>query len=176
MNIVATVPTAAQINGDFSQAMTYDQNGNPVQNQIFDPFLIDPVAYARPAYANNTIPTGEIDPVGQAILKLYPQPNTAGDAVSGANNFRKVILSTSTAEQFDVKIDQHFSDKSTLSGRYSMVFANGSTPTVFGDGEFNDGLAYTERVFNEAPLAKRISMSSPGISASARCRFMMSTS
>ena len=28
VNIVATVPTAAQINGDFSQAMTYDQNGN----------------------------------------------------------------------------------------------------------------------------------------------------
>ncbi len=152
VNIVATVPTAAQINGDFSQAMTYDQNGNPVQNQIFDPFLIDPVAYARPAYANNTIPTGEIDPVGQAILKLYPQPNTAGDAVSGANNFRKVILSSATSEQFDVKIDQHFSEKSTLSGRYSMVFANGSTPTVFGDGEFNDGLAYTERVFNDGVI------------------------
>jgi hypothetical protein len=149
VNIVATVPTAAQINGDFSQAMTYDQNGNPVQNQIFDPFLIDPVAYSRPAYANNVIPQSEIDPVGQAILKLYPKPNTAGDSVSGANNFRDVILSSSKQYQFDVKIDQHFTDKSNLSGRYSMVFAHGSTPTVFGDGEFNDGLAYTERVFND---------------------------
>jgi hypothetical protein len=150
VNIVATVPTAAQINGDFSQAMTYDQNGNPVQNQIFDPFLIDPNAYSRPAYANNVIPQGEIDPVGQAILKLYPKPNTAGDAVSGANNFRDVILSTSTQWQFDVKIDQHFTDKSTLSGRYSNVFAHGSTPTVFGDGDtWSDGMAYTERVFND---------------------------
>jgi len=152
VNIVATVPTAAQIGGDFSQAMTYDQNGNPVLNQIFDPLQIDPVAYTRPAYANNVIPSSEIDPVGQAILKLYPQPNTAGDAVSGANNFRKVILSTATTVQFDVKIDQHFSDKSTLSGRYSNVFANGSTPTVFGDGEFNDGTAYTERVFNDGVI------------------------
>ncbi len=149
VNIVATVPTAAQINGDFSQAMTYDPNGNPVLNQIFDPFNIDPNAYVRPAYANNTIPSSEIDPVGQAILKLYPAPNTAGDAVSGANNYRRVILSSATTRQFDVKIDQHFSDRSTLSGRYSNVFANGSTPTVFGDGEFNDGLAYTERVFND---------------------------
>ena len=132
VNIVATVPTAAQINGDFSQAMTYDPNGNPVQNQIFDPLQIDPNSYTRPAYANNVIPSSEIDPVGQAILKLYPQPNTAGDAVSGANNFRKVILSASTLVQFDAKIDQHFSDKSTLSGRYSNVFANGSTPTVSG--------------------------------------------
>ena len=152
VNIVATVPTAAQINGDFSQAMTYDQDGNPVQNQIFDPLQIDPDSYTRPAYANNTIPSSEIDPVGQAILKLYPQPNTAGDSVSGANNYRRVILSTSRATQFDVKIDQHFSDKSTLSGRYSNVFANGSTPTVFGDGEFNDGQAYTERVFNDGVI------------------------
>ena len=149
VNIVATVPTAAQINGDFSAAMTYDQNGNPVQNQIFDPFQIDPVAYVRPAYPNNIIPNSEVDPVGQAILKLYPAPNTAGDAVSGALNYRKVILAASTQSQFDVKIDQHFSDKSTLSGRYSNVFANSSTPTVFGDGEFNDGTNYSERVFND---------------------------
>ena len=152
VNIVATVPTAAQIGGDFSQAMTYDQDGNAVQNQIFDPFLIDPDSYTRPAYANNVIPASEIDPVGQAILKLYPQPNTAGDTVSGANNYRKVILSTATTVQFDVKVDHHFSDKSTLSGRYSNVFSHGSTPTVFGDGEFNDGTAYTERVFNDGVI------------------------
>ncbi len=149
VNIVATVPTTAQINGDFSQAMTYDQDGNPVLNQIFDPFKIDPDSYTRPAYANNIIPAGEIDPVGQAILKLYPQPNTAGDSVSGANNYRDVILSTAKLIQFDFKIDQHFNEKSTITGRYSNVFANGSTPTVFGDGEFNDGIAYTERVFND---------------------------
>lgn len=149
VNIVATVPTAAQINGDFSQSMTYDENGNAILNQIFDPNLIDPVAYQRPAYPNNTIPATEIDPVGQAILKLYPAPNTAGDPVSGANNYRKVILAASAQRQFDVKIDQHFTERSALSGRYSNVFANGSTPTVFGDAEFNDGLAYTERVFND---------------------------
>jgi hypothetical protein len=149
VNIVATVPTAAEIGGDFSQAMTYDENGNAVLNQIFDPLKIDADSYTRPAYADNTIPTGEIDPVGQAILNLYPESNTAGDSVSGANNYRDVILSTSKVLQFDFKIDQHFSDKSTLSGRYSNVFANGSTPTIFGDGEFNDGTAFTERVFND---------------------------
>jgi hypothetical protein len=149
VNITATVPTAAQINGDFSQSMTYDTNGNPVLNQIFDPFLIDPVAYSRPAYANNTIPSGEIDPIGQAIMKLYPKPNTAGDPVTGANNYRDVILSTGDTLQFDVKVDQHFTDKSALSFRYSNVFGSGATPTVFGDQEFNDGLAYTTHVYND---------------------------
>ena len=149
VNIVATVPTAAQISGDFSQAMTYDPIGNPVLNQIFDPFQIDPASYSRPAYSGNLIPSSEIDPIGQAILKLYPKPNTAGDAVSGANNYRNVILSSVKQTQFDIKIDQHFTDKSTLLGRYSNVFANGNTPTIFGDGEFNDGTAFTERVYND---------------------------
>ena len=149
VNIVATVPTAAQINGDFSQTMTYDQNGNPVLNQIFDPNLIDQDTYSRPAYLHNTIPSGEIDKVGQAIMKLYPKPTSAGDAVTGANNYRDVILSTSRSLQLDVKLDQHFNEKSNLSVRYSNVFANGTTPTVFGDGEFNDGLTYTDHVYND---------------------------
>jgi hypothetical protein len=150
VNIVATVPTAAETNnGDFSQAMTYDQNGNPTLNQIFDPFLFDPATQNRPAYNNNTIPQGEIDPVGQAIMKLYPQPTSSGDAVTGANNFRDVILSTSKSLQIDVKADQQFSPKSSVSVRYSSVIASGSTPTVMGDNEYNDGTKYTEQVYND---------------------------
>ncbi|MBW4028880.1 MAG: TonB-dependent receptor [Acidobacteria bacterium] len=149
VNIVATVPTADEINGNFASAMTYDQNGNPVQNQIFDPFMINPATSTRPAYSQNMIPSAEIDPVGQAIMKLYPKPNQAGDAVTGANNYRNVILANSKSLQFDVKIDQHFSERSTLLGRYSSIIASGSTPTIFGDTEFNDGLAYTENVYND---------------------------
>ena len=149
VNIVATVPTAAQINGDFSQTMTYDTNGNPVLNQIFDPLQIDPATLNRPAYTDNKILQGEIDPVGQAILKLYPKPNTVGDPVSGSNNYRTVVVGPSKSLLFDVKLDQHFSEKSVLIGRYSNIFASGSVPAVFGDAEFNDGLAYTERVFND---------------------------
>ena len=151
VNIVATVPTADEISGNFSAAMTYDPNGNPIQNQIYDPFLVDttdPNNPTRPAYNNNTILPTEIDPVGQAIMKLYPKPNTAGDA-TGANNYRDVILSTSHSLQIDAKIDQQFTPKSALSVRYSNIFNSGSVPTVFGDGEFNDGLAYTTHVYND---------------------------
>jgi hypothetical protein len=169
VNIVATVPTADEINGNFSSAMTYDGNGNPIQNQIFDPFLIDPNSQLRPAYGQNTIPTGEIDPVGQAIMKLYPKPNTAGDAVTGANNFRDVVLSTSNSLQIDAKIDQQFSQRSSLSVRYSDIFASGSTPTVMGDGEFNDGTKYTSRAYNDginytlAPSANTLWISTFGL-------------
>lgn len=149
VNIVATVPTAAEIDGNFSQSMTYDQNGNPTLNQIFDPFKINKASVLRPAYTDNKIPQSEIDKVGQAIMNLYPKPNTAGDPVTGANNFRDVILSTSNSLQLDVKINQQFNSKSFLSVRYSSIFGSGNTPTVLGDGEFNDGTAYNEQIYND---------------------------
>ncbi|HEX4005344.1 MAG TPA: TonB-dependent receptor [Acidobacteriaceae bacterium] len=149
VNIVATVPTADQIKGDFSGAMTYDENGNPVLNQIFDPFKIDPATQIRPAYKDNDIPTTEIDPVGQALMELYPKPNSSGDPVTGANNYRDVILSTFDSLQLDIKVDQQFSPKSSLSVRYSSIFGSGATPTVLGDGEFNDGTKFTEQIYND---------------------------
>lgn len=148
-NIVATVPTAAEINGNFSADMNYDENGNPELDQIFDPFQIDQATDMRPAYPNNTIPQTEIDPVGQAVLKLYPKPNQPGDPVTGANNFRDVILSTSNSDQFDFKVDQHFTQKSRISGRFSAIFGSGNTPTVFGDDAFNDGTGYSEHIYND---------------------------
>jgi hypothetical protein len=148
VDIVATVPTSQEVNGDFSQAMTYDANGNPVPNQIYDPFKIDPNTMTRPAYANNTIPQNEISPVGQAVLKLYPKPNTAGDSVTGANNFRTVVNSAFHSEQYDLKIDQQFSPKSSLSVRYGSIFDKGSIPTVLGDDEFGDGTSYSDQIFN----------------------------
>jgi len=169
VNIVATVPTSDEISGNFSQVGTYDENGNPALNQIFDPFKIDPASQMRPAYSNNTIPSSEIDPVGHAIMKLYPSPNTPGDAVTGSNNYRDVILSTTHSLQVDAKIDQQFSQKSSVSVRYSSIIGSGSTPTVLGDGEFNDGTAYTSQAFNDginytyAPTANTLWISTFGL-------------
>jgi hypothetical protein len=102
-------------------------------------------------------------------MKLYPKPNTAGDAVTGANNFRDVVLSTSQTLQIDLKVDQQFSSKSSLSVRYSSIFGSGSTPTVLGDGEFNDGTKYTEQIYNDgisftyAPTANTLWTSTFGL-------------
>lgn len=153
VNIVATVPTLAQRGGDFSQTMTLDPNGNPVLNQIFDP--VNPIVdkhrnvIGRNAFVNNMIPMGRIDPVGQAILNLYPKPNQPGDPVSGTNNYRSVILSTSPGYQFDVKLDQHFSEKQRMAARYSYLHATGATPSVFFDASFNDGTFSTTDVYND---------------------------
>ncbi len=145
--IVGTAPTPDEVNnGDFSGAMTYDDNGNPVLNQIFNPFLIDPNTLERPAFGSNKIPQQYWDPIGEAILKnLYPTPNLPGDPVTGTNNYRSVIVSTFHQEHYDLKIDQTFSPKNTLSVRYGSIFDIGYTPT----GPFEDsGNQYTDQIFN----------------------------
>jgi hypothetical protein len=148
VNIVATVPTDAERKGDYSQTMAYDANGNLVLNQIFDPFTTDANGN-RQAYNGNMVPQAEWDPVGQAVLKLYPEPNTAGDPGIGTNNFRDVVLAASKSQQFDIKIDQNFSARSRLSARYSYQHNDGNTPGIFTDDIFNDGTAYRGSFYND---------------------------
>jgi hypothetical protein len=149
VNIVATVPTAQERIGDFSNTQVFDDNGNLVLNQIFDPFTTSPVDGSRTAYAGNKIPQNQIDPIGQKLLNYYPKPNLAGDPGIGTNNYRDVILSGDNSVQFDVKLDQNFSERSRLNARYSFLHGNGNTPTVFFDDIFNDGVNSTTDVYND---------------------------
>jgi hypothetical protein len=148
VNMVATVPTALERTGDFSQTMTYDENGNVVLNQIFDPTKPNTDGSRNP-YQGNKIPSSEFDAVGQAVLNLYPKATSLGDPDVGTNNYRNVILAASNGLQFDAKLDQNFSDRSRLNVRYSYSHSNGSTPSVFSDDIFNDGDFYTQDVYND---------------------------
>ena len=62
------VPTVAERNGDFSAST--DQNGIPIPN-LFD-------FSTGGTFGNKTIPADRIYKPGQAILKLWPEPNTTG--------------------------------------------------------------------------------------------------
>ncbi len=148
VNIVATVPTAQERAGDFSNTNAVDSNGNLVLNQIYDPFTTQ-VDGSRTAYAGNMIPQTEIDPIGQKLLNYYPKANQAGDPGIGTNNYRDVILSGDNGVQFDVKLDENFSERSRLNVRYSYLHGTGSTPTVFFDDIFNDGTNSTTDVYND---------------------------
>jgi Carboxypeptidase regulatory-like domain/TonB dependent receptor-like, beta-barrel len=138
INIVASVPmngmfpgTSDERSGDFSAAT----------NPIYDPITCSPDCSVRNQVqynaALNVIPPGEIDPIGQAIINLYPQPNLPGEF----NNFRLNTLAHAPDYQFDIKLDHQISDKHQINGRYSRSHSRYSTPTILGDGEFNDGIA-----------------------------------
>ncbi len=147
VNIDALVPTDLERVGDFSQI------GTP----IFDPTQCTPQGPAdpsctRPRFSSggvdDVIPPGKIDPIGQAILNLYPEPNVSG-AVFPDPNFRTVVLENFPSWQFDVKLDHQINDRHKIGGRYSRHSDEDSTPTVLANGDlFNDGVIYTTDVQN----------------------------
>jgi hypothetical protein len=67
-----TVPTALERGGDFSQ--TLDLNGRLIP--INDPSTRQP-------FPGNRVPLSRIDPSGQALLKVFPEPNFFDRSISG---------------------------------------------------------------------------------------------
>jgi hypothetical protein len=157
VNMNGTVPTDDQRNGIFTNTMTADPNtGNPVPQTIFNPFQVTCVPNPPPAsgctqtrtpFPNNVIDPSLINPIGQALLKLYPEPNVPADQY-GLNNFRTSVLTNAPAYQFDVKIDHNFSPTQMLGARYSQLHSEYNVPFVLGSANFNDGFTSSTNVKN----------------------------
>jgi hypothetical protein len=154
VEINAFVPTKAERGGDFRNTFVLCTDptqgctvGQPVQQQIFNPFNVDSSGNRQNFTVPNLIDSNLIDPIGQKIINLYPQP-TIDNAAPGSPNFHQVVLSRTDSWQFDVKVDHHFNDKNHLSARYSQSHSTNDVPTVFGDGDFNDGFNSITDVHN----------------------------
>jgi hypothetical protein len=146
INIEGVVPTDLERTGDFSQSLDSTPGG------IFDPstcVIANPgdQTCTRSQFAGNVIPANEIDPVGQAILNLYPHANVAG-ATFPDPNFRTVVTTTDPGWQFDVKLDHQFNPKHRIGGRYSRHHDVFTAPNVIGSGDFGDGSIYTTTAQN----------------------------
>src|SRR6266550_2682815 len=114
-NLEGFVPTDLMRHGDFSELQAIDE---PVT--IFDPKNVtcdpDSGECTRAHFeTENVIPQGEIDPIGQAVINLYPEPNVEG-ALFPEPNFRQVVLSNFSAWQFDIKLDHQFSQNHKVNG------------------------------------------------------------
>jgi hypothetical protein len=144
--IEGVVPTDLERTGDFSQSTDSSPGG------IFDPstcVIANPgdSSCTRTQFPGNVIPSTEIDPVGQAILNLYPHANIP-DATFPDPNFRTIVTSSDPGWQFDVKIDHQFNQKHRLAGRYSRHHDLFTAPNVIGSGDFGDGSIYTTTAQN----------------------------
>jgi Carboxypeptidase regulatory-like domain len=120
---VRQVPTAAEKAGLFSSA-------------VVDPFAAGRPEFARNAQGQWVIPRERWDPVGAAIVALTPDPNVAGSTI-----YASTPVTDTRQDQFDVRIDHHYSTNLTLFGRFSFVdtltFRPAPLPGL-GEGSFND--------------------------------------
>lgn len=123
--VLATVPTAKERAGDFSES----------PNTIFDPNTFDPVAKTRQPFAGNVINAGRMDPVARNLLALYPLPNLP----SLGNNFRFTPLRATTQDQFDIRVDHTLSIKDTFFARVTdgRALVNWPSTPPLKNGQIN---------------------------------------
>jgi hypothetical protein len=156
---IVTVPTPAEIGGDFSAILGAqvgtDALGRPVfANEIFNPASTRTVGgmTVRDGFGFNTttgqpipgqanvIPQSQLDPIAHNIAQLYPAPNVAG---SFANNYITNAPGQDTIDQMDVRGDYNLSSRQTMFGRFSLSqrtrFQTPPLPGIADGGNYSTG-------------------------------------
>ena len=82
----ASVPTALQKQGNFSQTFNPDGSLETIFNPLDQSCTPGQVCTRQP-FAGNIVPASMMDSIGKNLINLYPDANTAGDPVTGLNNF-----------------------------------------------------------------------------------------
>ena len=119
-----TVPTVAELNGDFSGPLP-----GGASTTIYDPATFNPATFTETPFLNNAIPSSRIDQNMLAYLKaVYPAPNFTPTA-SNQNNYFTSNGNTTVGDQGNIRIDYNLGHKDLLNGRYSQNEATISSPS-----------------------------------------------
>ena len=133
--MISTVPTLAEINGDFSQSRSikiYD----PASSKIVNGKTV------RAQFQNNTIPEGQLNSVAVEFMTKYlPRPNFGTPGVD-SNNYMDVRNEQQNFNQGTLRLDHNFANGDLLFARYSGSSEAGFTPeNLPGFGSFNDNFS-----------------------------------
>ena len=102
---------------------------------IYDPGTYNATTNTRQQFAGNMIPANRIDPIANNMLAIFAQPNLPGSR----NNFRVNNLAVQVQDQYDIRVDQTFSERDSMFARYTHGDADITFPTtpVLINGEIN---------------------------------------
>jgi Carboxypeptidase regulatory-like domain/TonB-dependent Receptor Plug Domain len=125
-----TVPTALMRTGDFSELLSSNPTLNGHVTTLYEPGSGGATPLGAPC-GNNTPGTkqkfcaGEIDPVAQKILNLYPSPNTGATGLT-SNNY---VINTSVGDNtvsWDTRLDWNPTQKDQAFFRMSYYNERGT--------------------------------------------------
>jgi hypothetical protein len=130
-NYLATVPTPAEVSGDFSadapsdmtQCQTQvvvDSAGKPFCALIYNPFVAaDPVTglRTRQPFDDNKIPSAMINKSAAAIADYYPKPNYS--LPGNSNNWINQAGTHTNGNQWDARVNHQFGEKNSFFARYT---------------------------------------------------------
>src|SRR5262249_26313901 len=95
-----TMPTALERQGDFSQSL--NTNGSLIT--VKDPLNGSP-------FPGNVIPSNRFSPIGQAMLNLFPLPNTTDPTGQRQYNYTDVLSNTDPRLDKILRVDYNISTK-----------------------------------------------------------------
>lgn len=131
---ISNVPTELMRTGNFSEV----RNPNGTVSTIYDPATTRPnpsgSGSIRDPFPGGIIPQNRWDAVGRNVLNLYPRPNSAGVAVTNAQNFVAAGKTVTTNDRMDIRIDWARGPKYTLFGRVTKAWQENKAPEFFGNG------------------------------------------
>jgi hypothetical protein len=167
--MIETVPTAAEINGNFSMSgVTIYDPATAHANPNYDPTKpLSPTnsAIIRNPFLGNIIPQNRISSVAQTFMSQYlptpnlsmgmggtmvmmGQPTVVGNAGRDSNNYLDVRNEQHLTDQGTVRVDHNFNSGDSLTGRYSIGAERGFTPQGLpGFGTFHDNLSQNAGIY-----------------------------
>jgi len=129
-------PTALERQGDFSQTIN-PYNGQPMV--LVSPYCDPPQTTPGPPYCtqptipSGVLPTSLLNPLGQALMDLIPEPNF-DDPVF---NLRVFKSGKRTTDKYLIKFDHNFGDGSTLNGSYNYGVYDNVVPGLTPHADMN---------------------------------------
>jgi hypothetical protein len=97
------------------------------------------IGFAREIFPGNILPAGRLEANSISLAKLFPVPNNS----ELFNNYASNPISNNTINQTDARVDQTFSEKDNIFGRFSYVDNPEFIPGPFGGiadgGSFSTG-------------------------------------
>ncbi len=130
-----TVPTAEARSSCLAAAANPGLNCDLSQylavGQIFNPNTGLPDGSGRTPYVNNQIPGSALSAPAINLLSLLPNPNRGAVGLLN-NNYAASGTGSFNNNQFDVRLDDQFSEKLHLFGRYTFFNSSLNGGSVFG--------------------------------------------
>ena len=115
------VPTPAMWTGDLSNIT--DFNGD--QFTVYDPTSTHGPDGTRTPFPNNVIPSSMLSPYASVFQSITPTPNIAGNLNPWTDqNFQAFYPNPTDQHTLTLKGDQNFSEKDSISGRYTHSLNN----------------------------------------------------
>jgi hypothetical protein len=143
--LTSSVPTPAELAGNFSSlcpgisptgVCPASQVASGAGIQLYDPYTATAGNPNRTPYPGNIIPTGELSHAASVLAaKLYPTTGlTAGDPVTGENNFTVSPSTGGNTNQVITRIDQNINSTTRLFGRFGYYGLTDLPTDPYGTG------------------------------------------